>query len=658
MLPTIGWPNFLTSTPIRIPNHTHATITLRHRICQHLRFYNTNERSHALQVKMIFLQVKMCGSVFAISLQVLVTLMLLSRLQGKVLAPSHLQAMAGLPFMLACNITMETGEALEQVLWLDMTNKTILHYQPDKHVTKVDGVELSQQTKGQQAHTSVITIRRAGPANEGCYQCLFDVYPSGQQRGRTCLSLTAKVELMDNKTVVSGKPVTFLCKYILSKRVRQVLWKKTAEQGDTATVASYVRNDRPSVETPFKDRVTLNPSLGQSKLSIHQAQTEDEGCYTCEFHTYPDGIKSATACLSVYGCAGGQGGAGCAGGQGGAGWADVQGGGGCAGGQADDHHSSADGLEDPHSGMSSKALTRTSSLAVLRQTDSLEMTSAIKSRQTGSSGTTSMVVSRQTGTPGKTSVVVTTDRELGDNLRGCIRIDRKFIGHKTGLTKDKGKTSGTDSAGTGRLESTEAGGLDGAGLGMLAARTDIKGVSSRLEASLKGLGKASTSSRAALITTGNIYVASMMAEDSGVAANLSEDTGVASILTEDTGRAAILSEDTGGAAFLSKDTGLAAILSEDTGLAAMMGRESGMGIVEANCSAVSRPVAEISWNVEGHNQTLGPAVTSFFQLGDGTTMVVSSIQLQTELLDDELVKCEVRHQGLVSAIYVTLNKCE
>ncbi len=106
---------------------------------------------------------------------------------------------------------------------------------------------------------------------------------------------------MENKTVVSGKPFTLSCKYILSKRVRQVLWKKTAEQGDTTTVASYVKNDRPIIETPFKDRISLNPSLGQTKLSIHQAQTEDEGCYTCEFHTYPDGIKSATACLSVYG---------------------------------------------------------------------------------------------------------------------------------------------------------------------------------------------------------------------------------------------------------------------------------------------------------------------------------------------------------------------
>lgn len=89
---------------------------------------------------------------------------------------------------------MEAGEALKQVLWLDATNKTILYYDPDKydHTTK-DGVKLSQHTAGQQAHASAITIGRAEPANEGCYQCLFDVYPTGQQRGRTCLSLMGEV---------------------------------------------------------------------------------------------------------------------------------------------------------------------------------------------------------------------------------------------------------------------------------------------------------------------------------------------------------------------------------------------------------------------------------------------------------------------------------
>ncbi|XP_051994230.1 OX-2 membrane glycoprotein-like isoform X1 [Xyrauchen texanus] len=341
-------------------------------------------------------KVKMFGSMSALSLQVWVTLMLLCLLQGKVIAPSHLQVMVGLPFTLACNITVNTGEVLKQVLWVDMANKTILYYQPDKHdhITNENGVELTARSASQHAHNSAITISRAGSDNEGCYHCFFDVYPTGQQIGRTCLSLTAMVELMGNKTVVSGKPVTLSCKYPLNKRVLQVLWKKTAEQGDTTTVASYAKNSTPIIENTFQDRVSLNPALGQTQLSIQPAQTEDEGCYTCEFHTYPDGTKSATACLSVY---------------------------------------------------------------VLPKPE-------------------------------------------------------------------------------------------------------------------------------------------------------------ASYIT----------------------------VSQDT--------------VEANCTAVSRPAAEISWNVEGYNQTLGPAVTTLYQLGDGTTMVVSSIQLQAELLDDELVKCEVNHQGLGSAITISLNK--
>lgn len=96
---------------------------------------------------------------------------------------------------MGCNITMETGEVLKQVLWLDMTNTTLLHYQPGKpeRATKVEGVELTAEVSGQDAHASIITISKAGPANEGCYQCLFDVYPAGQQKGRTCVSLMGGV---------------------------------------------------------------------------------------------------------------------------------------------------------------------------------------------------------------------------------------------------------------------------------------------------------------------------------------------------------------------------------------------------------------------------------------------------------------------------------
>ncbi|MEQ2202875.1 hypothetical protein XENOCAPTIV_018769 [Xenoophorus captivus] len=108
-----------------------------------------------------------------------------------------------------------------------------------------------------------------------------------------------KVHLEGNRTAISGRPVTLSCWYSLVERVRQVLWRKTAEQGDTTTVASFAKHS-PVIQEQFKGRVKLSPTLGETKLTIEKVRTEDEACYTCEFHTFPDGTRSATACLSVY----------------------------------------------------------------------------------------------------------------------------------------------------------------------------------------------------------------------------------------------------------------------------------------------------------------------------------------------------------------------
>lgn len=104
-----------------------------------------------------------------------------------------------------------------------------------------------------------------------------------------------------NKTAISGQAATLSCQYALHERVVQVLWRKTAEQGDTTTVASYSRKGHYSVEEHFRERVSLSPTLDDTRLTIQSVTTEDEACYTCEFHTYPDGAKRATSCLSVYG---------------------------------------------------------------------------------------------------------------------------------------------------------------------------------------------------------------------------------------------------------------------------------------------------------------------------------------------------------------------
>ncbi|KAM3850743.1 nectin-2-like [Diretmus argenteus] len=215
------------------------------------------------------------------------------------MAPASLSAVAGRPFTLGCNITMETHDTLRQVRWLNMDSKVLLAYEPgapDRIITRRPDVELVAS----HSNASSITIKMARPNDEGCYRCVFDIYPSGAQEGKTCLSVTVKVNLEGNKTAVSGKPATLSCRYNLPERVRQVLWRKTAEQGDTASVASYAKHGHPTVEEPFRGRVSLSPSLGDTQLTIQPVRTEDEGCYTCEFHTYPEGTRSGTACLSVY----------------------------------------------------------------------------------------------------------------------------------------------------------------------------------------------------------------------------------------------------------------------------------------------------------------------------------------------------------------------
>lgn len=56
-----------------------------------------------------------------------------------------------------------------------------------------------------------------------------------------------------------------------------------------------------TVELPLQERVKLSQTLGHSQLTINPVHMEDEGCYTCDFHTYPGGLKSVMACLAVYG---------------------------------------------------------------------------------------------------------------------------------------------------------------------------------------------------------------------------------------------------------------------------------------------------------------------------------------------------------------------
>ncbi|XP_076858736.1 nectin-3 [Brachyhypopomus gauderio] len=227
-----------------------------------------------------------------------VSLVIVSKIHARVQAPGRVEAVVDLPFTLTCTLQKARGETLKQVRWLDMRNETLVSYVPGD-LTSVSGQQHVQVVAGAR-DASTVNIDRVSHRDEGCYTCIFDVYPSGSKEGKTCLTVTASVSHDGNKTMVSGKEATLTCRYGLPEKVHQILWKKIKDRNSFQEVASYAKRSDPMIEESFADRLHLTHSLSDSRLTLWPVRTEDEGCYICEFHTYPDGMKSATACLTVF----------------------------------------------------------------------------------------------------------------------------------------------------------------------------------------------------------------------------------------------------------------------------------------------------------------------------------------------------------------------
>ncbi|XP_049584167.1 OX-2 membrane glycoprotein [Syngnathus scovelli] len=232
-------------------------------------------------------------------LPVCLLLLLVATIQGKVTAPERVQASVGKPFTLTCALSKDRGDTVRQVTWLDMTNQTLLSYQPGnkESVSGQQYVELTPSSKD----TSSVTIQRVSFRDEGCYTCIFDMVQSGAKQGRTCLTVTASVIADSNKTALSGKTASLSCSYGLPEKVQQVSWRyASAPGGLSSEVASYAKRSDPMIEPAYQGRVWLSTSLSDSTLTIQPVAIQDEGCYTCLYSTHVDGPKSSTVCLSTY----------------------------------------------------------------------------------------------------------------------------------------------------------------------------------------------------------------------------------------------------------------------------------------------------------------------------------------------------------------------
>lgn len=110
---------------------------------------------------------------------------------GEVKAPPSLIAEAGHPLTLGCNVTTAAGETIRQVRWLNSQGMVILAYEQSVpiHISRQDpGVQLTIHHND----ASYITFQLVRPEDEGCYSCVFDIFPAGPQKGTTCIRVTGE----------------------------------------------------------------------------------------------------------------------------------------------------------------------------------------------------------------------------------------------------------------------------------------------------------------------------------------------------------------------------------------------------------------------------------------------------------------------------------
>ena len=97
-------------------------------------------------------------------------------------------AEAGHPLLLGCNVTDGT---IRQVSWLHKGNKKLLVYEPGESV-RISHQESNVLLNSSHNNSSYITIKSLQQDDEGCYQCIFDIYPLGRQKGEMCVTITGE----------------------------------------------------------------------------------------------------------------------------------------------------------------------------------------------------------------------------------------------------------------------------------------------------------------------------------------------------------------------------------------------------------------------------------------------------------------------------------
>ncbi|XP_072254456.1 nectin-4-like isoform X2 [Pyxicephalus adspersus] len=108
----------------------------------------------------------------------------------------------------------------------------------------------------------------------------------------------SQVKCGNSSLAVLGEDVTLTCEFQGDRDVPQVSWQK--KKGKVIEdMATYSKKYGTNISKPFEGHVSItNPSSRSSSIKISKLEKDDEACYVCLFHTFPNGIITGEVCLT------------------------------------------------------------------------------------------------------------------------------------------------------------------------------------------------------------------------------------------------------------------------------------------------------------------------------------------------------------------------
>ncbi|XP_075053424.1 OX-2 membrane glycoprotein-like [Mixophyes fleayi] len=143
---------------------------------------------------------------------------------------------------------------------------------------------------------TTITVFKASVDDEGCYTCVFNVFPTGSQRGKVCLSISGDVLIEKQHKARLGEAVTLRCLLRTQSNVRQVSWQKNGKN-----IATY-NTVQGTFSVSEHENILKMTMLGlnNTAVTIGESRVSDEGDYHCLFNSFPSGSSEGKTTLHVY----------------------------------------------------------------------------------------------------------------------------------------------------------------------------------------------------------------------------------------------------------------------------------------------------------------------------------------------------------------------